>query len=159
MRRSIQGFTLIELIIVITIMGILAAVALPRFINAQRDARVAKAQALFGSIRAAAALARSRCELDLAGLVAGGTCTATAGTANMDGTPVTMINRFPAATAAGIQAAAQLVPASDGLTATIAGTTITFDMLGATTATTCRISYTAATALIAPVITVNTAGC
>lgn len=160
MRRSAQGFTLIELIIVITIVGILSAVALPRFINAQADARVAKAQALFGSIRTAAALAKSRCELDLAALVLvpAPTCTAAAGTANMDGTAVTMLFKYPAATAAGIQAAAQLVPASDGVTVAGAGP-ITFTIVGATTAATCVISYTAATAVLAPVITVNTAGC
>jgi MSHA pilin protein MshA len=60
-RRTAGGFTLIELVVAITIIAILAAVALPRYINLQGQARAAKAQALFGAMRSAAALAKAQC--------------------------------------------------------------------------------------------------
>lgn len=50
--NKIRGFTLIELIIVIVLLGILAVVALPKFINATDDARENVIEQLFGQIQA-----------------------------------------------------------------------------------------------------------
>ncbi len=90
----------------------------------------------------AAALAKARCELDLAANPPGN-CTSTGGSVNMDGTTVTMLFRYPAATTTGITAASSIVAASDGLI--INGSNpISFTAVGANTPANCLITYTGA---------------
>jgi|SRR5579859_1753562 len=148
-----RGFTLIELVVVITILGILAAFAVPKFIALDSQARVATINGLSGSVKSAAALARGL------SMATGNTAAVT-----MEGSTVNLVNSYPDATANGIANAVNSSAADFTFTAgASAGGTASWVKVGAPTgagASGCNVSYTPpAAAGNAPTVVVATAGC
>ena len=174
--RKQAGFTLIELIVVIVILGILAATALPRMFDMTGQARVAKMQAAAGAVRASMASAHG------AWLMSGGqyacaTCGIGAGPGGpqtgslvtAEGNNIIMIGGYPdvggdgitnsATTATGGMVTALNLAAGDYVLSTAApalnstaATTTNLSIAADAAHPNCRITYTE------PVQTAGTAG-
>lgn len=142
MKRSLSGFTLIELVVVIALLGILAAFAIPRFASLESEARIATTQGLAGSVRGASAMAHSL-------FLAQG-----ANPVTLEGNPVNLTNGYPDATDIQLTLAD-----STGYTVTVngGGDQATFSRNGAPGP--CEVVYNDALVDSAPVITTALTGC
>jgi len=155
-KYKITGFTLIELVSVIVILGIIAAVAVPRFINLQREARISSLNGMMGAVNSAMNLAHAQA-------LAEGQSGAT-GSITMEGTAIGLVYGYPkagtsAAVGGRIDSAVQF--SSDNFTyfAGAAGDTGAFQLTGAPTPSQCTVNYTQATATTAASTSITTTGC
>jgi len=127
-KNDQRGFTMIELVFVIVILGILAAFAVPKFVNLSKDARVASLQGLQGSLQSAAALVHAQFLAENL---------SSSGTVSMpDGTSVALNGGYPDGTAGGIGNAVQGL---NGYVSSYSGTTATFKVKGKSSG--CDVTY------------------
>lgn len=137
LRHRLGAFTLVEFLVAVLFLATVLALAVPRIWNMGSEARTAKLQAVYGSVRAATQITRASAQVH--------NQVGASGTVTVDGTVISTVFGYPAATPAGIVAATGLDPANDQVTFTAGGSqpgaVITIALNGARG--NCNIVYTA----------------
>ena len=136
-KSAQRGFTLIELVVVIVILGILAAFAVPRFANLDRQARISTVRSLEGTLRSGATLAHAQW------MASGQPATVTL----EGGQAITMVNGYPdGATIQRVLAQGTVANNQAGRfnVVVVNPTTTDFELFGANNRAACRVRYVSA---------------
>ena len=153
MKRN-AGFTLIELIIVIVILGILAVTAAPKFINLQGDARSSTVTAMKGAVEAASSMAHSKA------IIAGKDNLTVRDGITVDNVGVDLVYGYPAATANGIGNVINAPSLEWSYSYSSVARTYTLRPKNFPPSTvSCNVVYTQATSTAAPTVVATTTGC
>lgn len=160
MHSKQSGFTLIELVIVIIILGILAATAVPKFVDMQGDAQISAMKGVKGALEGAASITYAKAALDGNQKLDDGSTTANG---------AIIAYGYPEATAAAFLIVAGITTTDWSIDDTTDGGTaiiipVSYDDEGgketaARSNTGCNVTYTEATLGDRPTINIYTAGC
>ncbi|PSU25067.1 MSHA biogenesis protein MshA [Photobacterium phosphoreum] len=135
MKRQ-NGFTLIELVVVIVILGILAVTAAPKFLNLQDDARASSLQGLKGAIDGAAGIAYGKAAIK-------GVESVSAAKTTFDN--IEIIYGYPTATSAALAAAVTGLADDWKVAGNVADTSISYTYKSNDATDACIVTYTQAT--------------